>query len=611
MRLPLHRYLPIAVAALAAACATSPRAVPGDATAGAGLPVAAAGSPAGDSAQLAQGVTALATEFLMQALARYPEAGTHLGLPFADHAAISDNRLEALRAWQQREDAWLTQVRRIDPEPLRGSAEFITYGFLRETLESSAQSRVCRSHLWSVSQMFGWQTQYPFLASLQPVGSEQLRTAALQRFGALGGFIDNEIANLREGGRQGYTAPRGNVERVLEQVDALIAMPVDSSPFMSLAQRDSSAAFTETVRRMIVASINPGLTRYRDFLRDEYLPAARSTVAISAIPNGEACYRATVRGFTTLDLEPRVIHERGLEQMAKIQSEMREIAERSFQTSDVPALLERFKTDPRYTFQSRADIVAVAQGAVDRANAEMPNWFGRVPRAPLIIEQYPEYEERSAPGASYNPPADDGSRPAMYRINTYRPEKQSRVGVESTAFHEAVPGHHLQIALAMERPNAHPITRFLGNSGFSEGWALYSERLADEMQLFSSDLDRMGLLSNEAFRAARLVVDPGMHVLGWSRDQAIEYMLAHTAMSLDEVATEIDRYIIWPGQATSYMIGSLEIMHLRAMAERELGSRFDIKAFHDRVLEDGSVTLPMLREKIERWIAEQRGTASR
>jgi uncharacterized protein (DUF885 family) len=222
------------------------------------------------------------------------------------------------------------------------------------------------------------------------------------------------------------------------------------------------------------------------------------------------------------------------------------------------------------------------------------------------VEPYAEFEERSAPGASYNSPADDGSRPGIYKINTYEPEKQTRVGQESTAYHEAIPGHHLQLAIAQERQGAHPITRFLGNSGYTEGWGLYAERLADEMGLFSADLDRMGLLSNEALRAARLVVDPGMHVMGWTRQQAIDYMLQHTAEGRGAVENEIDRYIAWPGQATAYMIGNLEIRHLREMAERELGPRFDIRVFHDKVLEDGSVTLPMLRDKIERWVRETR-----
>jgi uncharacterized protein (DUF885 family) len=324
------------------------------------------------------------------------------------------------------------------------------------------------------------------------------------------------------------------------------------------------------------------------------------------LPNGEACYRALVRSATTLDIPPREIHETGLREMAKIQAEMRRIAERSFKTSDVPALLRSLREDKRYTFKSRDEILAYARDAVARGKQAMPRWFGTLPKADVVVEPYPPFQEASAPGGEYMSPADDGSRPGIYRINTYQPEKQSRAPVQSTAFHEAIPGHHLQFAIQQERKGAHPVTRFLFNSAFSEGWALYAERLADEMGLFGSDLDRLGLLSNEALRAARLVVDPGLHVLGWSRQQAIDYMLQHTAESPEAVATEVDRYIVLPGQATSYMIGSLEIRRLRETAQHALGPRFDVRRFHDLVLEDGSVPLPMLRAKAEGWIGEGR-----
>jgi uncharacterized protein (DUF885 family) len=346
--------------------------------------------------------------------------------------------------------------------------------------------------------------------------------------------------------------------------------------------------------------------RYRDFLNNVYLPAAREQIGVGANPSGADCYRAQVRSLTTLDVPAREIHQIGLDQMALIQAEMRTIARRSFNTDDVPALLQRLATDRQYLFRTREEMTAYAAAAIGRAKTAMPRYFGRLPRADVRIEPYPAFAERSAPAASYEPPAEDGSRPGIYRLNTYEPEKQSKVAIESTAFHESIPGHHLQLAIAQERTNVHPLTRFMGNSGFSEGWGLYSERLADEMGLFSSDLDRMGLLSNEALRAARMVVDPGIHVLGWTREQAIDYMLRNTAENRQSVENEVDRYIGWPGQATAYMLGNLEIRRLRTMAERELGPRFDIREFHDTVLQDGTVTLPMLRAAVERWVAAKK-----
>ena len=252
---------------------------------------------------------------------------------------------------------------------------------------------------------------------------------------------------------------------------------------------------------------------------------------------------------------------------------------------------------------TRDATMKLAVAAVDRARAALPNAFGILPKSEVKVEPFPAFAEANAPGGQYNQPADDGSRPGIYYINLRNPQQLPRAGIESTAFHEAYPGHHLQIAIAMERKGLHPVQRYFFMSGFTEGWGLYSERLAEEMGLFSSDVDRMGLLSNEALRAARLVVDPGMHALGWSRDRAIQYMLDNTAESRESVVAEIDRYIAVPGQATAYMLGNLEIRRLREEAKQQLGEKFDQRAFHDHVLEDGGVPLVMLRQKIERWIA--------
>jgi uncharacterized protein (DUF885 family) len=556
---------------------------------------------------LGRQVTALADEVMQTALTRSPELATYLGLPGMRHEGLSDNSLEAMVRYQAQDDDFAARVLAIDPEPLVGRAEYVTLGFLREAAQSGAQGRVCRNELWAgVNQMFGWQVSLPRLAQVQPVGTDDLRAQTLTRWRGLAKMIDTETANLREGLRLGYTAPRVNVQRVIQQMEELVAMPPAQSPFAVPMQKDSTPAFRQEFEQVMANEIYPAMRRYRDFLVNEYLPASREAVGIVGNPAGQDCYRAAVRSFTTLDVPAQEIHEIGLREMAKIQNEMRTIAQRSFNTTDVPGLLERFRTEPQYLFRTREEIVAYAQAAIERGRAAMPRWFGRLPQSDVVIEPYPEFEEKSAPGGAYETPSEDGTRPGKYRINTYKPEEQTKVGVESTAFHESIPGHHLQLALAQERQGAHIITRFMGNSGYSEGWGLYSERLADEMGLFSSDLDRMGLLSNEALRAARMVVDPGLHVLGWSRDQAVEYMLAHTAENRQAVENEVDRYIGWPGQATAYMLGNLEIRRLREMAERELGPRFDIRAFHDKVLENGSVPLPFLRENIERWIAAEK-----
>jgi uncharacterized protein (DUF885 family) len=564
------------------------------------MPADAASNPA-DAA-----VDALAGEYLAGLLARVPETATHHALPGHRHDALFDNGPDARLAWEAREDAWARRAGAIDPASLRERGSWVTHGMLREALEGARQARVCRTELWAVDPVYGWQTRYPALAAVQPVGDDRARDEALARFGHLPGFVDREIENLREGVRLGFTAPRTSVARVAAQIGALLAAAPARSPLCAPARRDGSPGFGAAMERLVGAEINPALARYRRFLRGEYARAARESPAVAANPGGTACYRAALRQHSTLPLEPDEVFRAGLRQVARVRAEMREAARRAFGTDDVPALLRSFREEPRHTFPTRRAMVELTRAAVARARTAMSRAFGVLPASDVVVEPFPAFQEASAPGGEYVLPSVDGTRPGVYRINTFRPRTQSRVGLESTAFHETLPGHHLQMALAMERPAGHPVTAFLWNAGFGEGWALYAERLADELGLFSGELDRMGLLSNEALRAARMVVDPGIHVRGWSRERAIAYLLRHTAESPAAAAREVDMYIAIPGMAPAYMTGSLEFFRLREKTKAELGARFDIREFHDRVLEDGSLTLPMLREKVERWIAERK-----
>jgi uncharacterized protein (DUF885 family) len=290
--------------------------------------------------------------------------------------------------------------------------------------------------------------------------------------------------------------------------------------------------------------------------------------------------------------------------MERIQGEMGRIAREDFGTGDVKQLLERLRTDPRYTFATGDEVLAYARAAVERAEAAVPRWFGFVPDAKLVIRPFPDFLKSSG-GGFYSVGSQDGTRPGTYELGTWRPETISKAGMEATAFHESWPGHHLQMSVALFGTGVHPVLRYMYIPAMGEGWGLYSELLADEMGLYSAPIDRLGMLSNQAFRAARLVVDPGMHALGWTRERAIAYMLDHTAESRASVESEVDRYLAVPGQATAYLLGSLEIQRLRKDAERRLGPAFDIRAFHDVVLHDGGVSLPMLRSAVERWVAER------
>lgn len=553
------------------------------------------------SQQIDRHVDALADTVLAGLFDHFADWGTYFGVPNARHDRLPDNSLAELARWQRREDAWLTTLRTIDPRDLVGRPSWVTYGMLREGVESSVATRVCNAELWKVDQLGGWQASLTYLADAQPVGSDSLRAAALERWSSLPAYIDAEITNLREGVRLGFTAPRENVRLVMGQLDDLIAARTDLSPFFAPAAHDSTPAFRSAFVALVRDRVTPALRRYRDYLEHEYLPKARTSSALTALPRGAECYRALVRNYTTLDIPPDSLFELGQARGAAIDSEMRELAQRAFRTRDVAALVRRLQKDTAYTFRTRDNVLAFARGAIARADSVAPRWFARLPKAGVSVEAYPKFLEASSV-AEYKAPAEDGSRGGTFLLSTYEPRKRSRLNLQAIVFHEAVPGHHIATALALEgRDRRHAITRYLNNSGFVEGWALYSERLADEIGLYSSDLDRLGMLTEQAFRAARLVVDPGIHVKGWTRAQAVAYIVAHSALGTEEASAEVDRYIIMPGQAPAYMLGMLEIQALRREATKRLGKRFDIRKFHEAVLEDGAVPLPMLRAKLAGW----------
>ena len=567
------------------------------------LMTTACGDNAGRAAAAAAQVKDIADRYVGSYFEAWPEDATLAGVAAGPHDRLSDISPSARSRWEANADSLLAELSDIDPESLPDSGPSrVTHGFLLELMQNAKAFRVCKMELWNVSPTWtGWQANMAVLANSQPVGTPEKNDAAVRRFSALPAYLDQEIENLKLGLNAGYSAPRGNVRAVIKQMDALLTAKVDDSPFVQMAP-DSIPAFRAKMRELETSAIRPAIVRYRDYLSGEYLPAAREAIAVSTNPSGNDCYAAAIQYHSTVRIGAESVHETGKQQIDSIRAEMAIIAKRSFGTDNVSEVLQRLRTDRKYLLSSRDEKMKVARDAVARAREAVPRFFGMLPKSEVVVEAVPSFNEESAPDGFYNNPAEDGSRPGIYYINLYRAETNPRAGLESTAFHETYPGHHLQSGLALERKELHPASRYFFMSGFGEGWALYTERLADEMGLFTSDVDRLGMLSAQAMRAARLVVDAGMHALGWTREEAIGYMLENTAEAEDGVTSEIDRYIAVPGQATSYMLGALEIRALRREAESALGASFDIKTFHDRVLEDGAVPLSMLRRKIERWI---------
>jgi len=544
----------------------------------------------------------VAQEFVDGYYHQFPEEAFEVAYPDAPMALLGDRSQASMDDWRGQEDAWLDALRAIDSSVLDGTVAAVPYAFTLDRLQASVARRVCKNEWWNVSPTWnGWQAMLSSTFSRQPVDAVQQRLDALARLNAVPAYLQREIENLRLGMAGGYRAPQSNVVAVLRQIDSMLAGEPESSPFYNPAGRSDDDSFVAEVRRLVIASINPAIARYRAFLADEY--KGHDEVGVGQNPDAEACYAASVRFHTSLELQAADIHETGLREMERIQADMSTIARESFGTEDVHALLERFRSDPQYTFRTEAGILSYARAAVDRAAVGVHDWFGFVPDAGLVIQPFPAYQKASG-GGYYSAGSLDGSRPGTYELGTYQPETLSKAGLEATAFHESYPGHHLQMSVALQGKGVHAVLRYIYVAAMAEGWGLYVESLADEMGLYSSDLDRMGMLSNQALRAARLVVDPGMHVLGWSRGRAIQYMLDNTAENRSAVESEVDRYLATPGQATAYMTGSLEIQRLRKDAEAQLGVRFDIKGFHDTILADGAVSLPMLRQAVSRWVLE-------
>ena len=558
----------------------------------------AAPPPADDAAR----VTRLADDYVAAYVHRFPEQTVFAGMEAPGFERLFDNSAAADKAWKKREDAWWHALSEIDGKALVGRPEWITYGFVREALYGSRALRACRLELWPVSQMNGWQAFLPDLLGAMPVETPQARARIAKVLASLPGYLGTERANLERGLKLGWSTPRHNVELVIAQLDGLIDVPLAQSPLYGPAERSGDAAFKIQWEKLLSDAVLPAVRQYREYLKGGYLAKARATVGVSALPDGAACYAASLRAYTGLDTAPKAMFEQGERAVSARQAKARALMQKVYGSSDLSTLRATLEQDKNNHFETRAQVQAFSQEAIDRATLALPKFFGLVPKAKVRIEPIPAFdEEHGVP--HYVPASADGARPGTYAISLYQPEKQNRAQLEAVAFHETVPGHHMQAAIAQERPQAHPITRLLWNSGYGEGWAVYAEELADEMGLFSSDLERLG---EYVQLPTGMVCDPGVHAMGWSRDQAIEYFIKmRPDYSPERAASQVDRIIVTPGQLTTYFAGALEIRALRELAEAKLGTRFDLRAFHDRVLEDGAVTLPMLREKIERWVAAE------
>jgi uncharacterized protein (DUF885 family) len=480
--------------------------------------------------------------------------------------------------------------------------QVITRDLLTLVAENQLEALAQKQYQLAIDHMTGPQIWPVMAAQYQLADTPERYERLLTRYAGYPAMIEQYISTLAEGVRDGRTAAAMPVRRAIEQIERMLATPAAEAPATAMVQ------VSDEDRERFVAAVEEhayaGLRRLRDYLVDEYEPHARQQPGLSATPGGDAAYRLAIRMQTTVDTTAEEVHAFGLADLDAIEAEKDEIARR-LGHADRHALRDALATDPNNHTDDPEALVRLAREQTDRAYAAAPRYFGRLPSANCEVKAVEAYREVESPPAFYMPPTVDGSRQGQYYINTYQPTERQLHKIAAITYHEATPGHHFQIAIEMELKGL-PAFRILGSRmagvAYVEGWGLYCERLADEMDLYASDEERLGMLDAQSFRAARLVVDSGLHAMNWTRDQAIEFMQERGSLPPVDAAIEVDRYTIWPGQALSYKLGQREIERARAEVSEAMGDRFDLRAFHDEVLAHGSLPLATLRREIPGWV---------
>jgi uncharacterized protein (DUF885 family) len=534
-------------------------------------------------------------------LAAHPTSGTALGERRYDDRldpigpepdAARDRELRALQA----------ELAALRPR-LETDDDRLTAADLDSRLRADRDLLAADPHAYTVDALEGPQVGFMNLPTLQGFATAEERQAMVARWRAMPAWVDDLADQHRRGLREGRPVPRALVDRVVAELDDLMAQAPADWPLAKPARNGADAEFADAIRGA-VDELRAAFGRYRTTLVDELRPAGRDDehVGLMHLSGGAEIYAGLARAHTTIDLAPQALHELGRDEIERIDAEFVELGGRLIGTRDLPSTLARLRDDPALHFATRDEVFESALGTLERANDAIPDWFGRLPKARCEVVVMQPHEEKHSTIAYYREPASDGSRPGQYYVNASEPQTRPRYEAEALAVHEAVPGHHLQIAIAQELDHLPAFRRLWGSTAFVEGWGLYTERLADEMGLYSTEVDRFGILSFDAWRASRLVVDTGMHALGWSRGRAIAYMLEHTALAPNNVANEVDRYITWPGQALAYKVGQLELLRLRDEVQSRLGDAWDVRRFHDAVLGEGALPLGVLRESVTRQL---------
>jgi uncharacterized protein (DUF885 family) len=601
----LKKHITVAAACVLAACA-APQAGPGAAD----MPAPAGARNADANQRLDQ----LAEEFFEASLALNPTSATSMGDDRynAVYTVGFDPEIRARgRALREQFEPRLAAIDRASLD----AQHQITYDIFTRNLQNARAGERFPGHLVPLNQFFNYTASFVQMGAgtgLHPFRTVKDYDDFLGRIQGFDRSIDIAIANMREGMRTGIVQPRVLMERVLPQLSAHVVDDVTTSLFwgpitnmpasFSAADRERlTAAYTAAIRDRIV----PSFRELHDFVRDEYMPATRTTVGLSALPDGRAWYEHQVRTVTTTDLTPEQIHDIGLAEVARIHREMEGVMRQVGYAGDLASFMRYMQTEPRFRYTTREEMLADYRAAQARIDATTDRLFDVKPRANYEIRPVEPFRERSFSGGSYTAASLDGSRPGVFHLNTYDPPSRPRYGMESLLIHEGSPGHHFQISIARELDNLPRMRRFGGYTAYSEGWGLYAETLGKDLGVYTDPYQYYGYLASELWRAIRLVLDTGIHAKGWTLEQASEYARSNSPNSETSIQSEVERFSAIPGQGLAYKVGEMKITELRERARAALGPRFDIKAFHRAVLEDGALPLDVLDAKIDRWIAAQ------
>lgn len=535
----------------------------------------------------------------------YPTWATYEGIREYDDR-LRDESADGLEAHLEAVEAIAAKVKTIPDDELSPMSRD-TKRLLLQQVDQMRQQRVCLSERWDVNGLGGPQVDYAMIPVFHTIRNPGDLANLQKRYEAIPAQIDQIIANLEAGVASGHTPAKINVEAALRQLDTALAKPVEESPLLRVKYVEGVEPMDHAgLRKAVESAVRPALEKYRKTLVETVLPAAREVPGVVSLKDGAACYRARMTSHIGPGFDPEELHQTGLEQLRIAHEGMVQVGkDLGLEASSAAAVMKAITGNKANYGTSEEDLLERNRQVMARAQKGMPTAFGRLPETPVEVRPIEPHRAPDAPAAYYYSAPEDGSRPGIYYVNTHKPETRPLFNLEALAFHEAIPGHHLQIALAAELPDVHVWRRSQGQTAFVEGWALYAEKLADEMGLYSGPLARFGMHNYQAWRAVRLVVDTGLHSMGWTRQQAIDFMAQNVGLPKNELENEVNRYIAWPGQALAYMVGRLTIEELRAEAQAALGEKFDLVAFHDEVHRYGAVPLTLLRSHIRAWIDRQ------